>query len=215
MWTRTSLRFSLLLWVLGVPTIPAQAQSGEATAILEETARAMGGLQALRTLSNQVLESSGQQFDPEQALRPRGQARHVADFRYTLTREIASPRVRLEWNGRTVYPREGPVRYLEIIDGNVGLLQQSTEGGASSATRLHPGRLASRMREERRAAHTIVLAALGQPSLTRLPDTEVEGMPQRVLAFDSEGEEFQVYLDVGTKLLTQVRHPRTRHDLRG
>ncbi len=202
--THKSLCFSLLLLVLGVATIRPQAQSGEATAILEETARAMGGLQALRGLTNQVLEGSGQQFEPEQALRPRGQARHVADFRYTLTREIASPRVRLEWNGRTFYPREGPVRYLEIIDGDVGLLQESTEGGASSATRLHPGRLASRLREERRAANTIVLTALGQASLARLPDTEVEGMPQRVLTFVHEGEELRIYLDVRTKLLTQV-----------
>ena len=109
MWTYTSLRFSLLLLVLGVSTVPAQAQSGEATALLEETARAMGGLQALRGLTNQVLEGSGQQFEPEQALRPRGQARHVADFRYTLTREIAGPRVRLEWSGKTLYPRKAPV----------------------------------------------------------------------------------------------------------
>ena len=204
MWTHKSLRFSLLLLVLGVATVPARAQSREATALLEETARAMGGLQALRALTNQVLEGSGQQFEPEQALRPQGEARQVSDFRYTLTREIGSRRVRLEWNGRTVYPREGPVRYLEIIDGDVGLLRQGAEGGASSATRLHPVRLASRVREERRAASNIVLAALGQASLARLPDTEVEGTAQRVLTFENEGEEFRVYLDAQTKLPSRV-----------
>ena len=204
MWTHKSIPTGLLLLILGVATIPTHAQSGEATAILEETARAMGGLQALRALTNQVLEVSGQQFEPEQALRPGGQARHVADFRYTLTREIASSRVRLEWNGRTFYPRENPVRYLEIIDGNDGLLQEGNDGAASSPTRLHPGRLASRVREERRAANQIVLTALGRASLTRLPDTELRGVPQRVLTFEVEGEEFRVYLDVGSKLLTQV-----------
>ncbi len=49
-----------------------------------------------------------------------------------------------------------------------------------------------------------MLTALGRASLTRLPDTEVEGLPQRVLSFDNDGEEFQIYLDVRTKLLTQV-----------
>lgn len=122
MWKRKSPRYSLLLLALCVETIAVHAQSREATAILEETAQAMGGLQALRALKNQVLESLGQQFEPEQALRPGGQPRHVADFRYTLTREITKPRVRLEWSGTTLYPREGPVRYLEVIDGDDGLL---------------------------------------------------------------------------------------------
>ena len=204
MWTRKFIRFSLLLLVLSVANIPALAQNGEATAMLEETAHAMGGVEALHALINQVLEGSGQQFEPEQALRPGGQARRVADFRYTLTREIASPRLRLEWNGRTIYPREVPVRYIEIIDGDYGLLQESIEGGTSQTTRLHPGRLASRIREEQRSATALVLTALGRASLTRLPDTEVEGLPQRVLSFDDDGEEFQIYLDVRTKLLTQV-----------
>ena len=65
MWTRKLIRFSLLLLVLSVANIPALAQNGEATAILEETAHAMGGVEALHALINQVLEGSGQQFEPE------------------------------------------------------------------------------------------------------------------------------------------------------
>lgn len=201
---RKSLGVGLLFMALCVEPIALHAQSKEATAVLEETARAMGGLRALRALKNQVLESLGQQFEPEQALRPGGQPRHVADFRYTLTREIARPRVRLEWSGRTFYPREGPVRYLEVIDGDDGLLQDGAEGGTSEPTRLHAGRLASRLREERRAVANIVLAALGQASLTRLPDTELDGKPQRVLAFKNQGEDFRVYVDLQTKLPTEA-----------
>ena len=172
---------------------------------LEESAQAMGGLQTLRGLTNQVLEVTGQQFEPEQGMRPGGEARHVADFRYTLTRQSAEPRLRLEWNARMLYPRQGAVQFLEIIDGEHGLLQETTEeGGVSSTTRLHPGRQASRLREERRAASKIVLTALWSASLTQLPDTDLEGIAQHVLSFESEGEEFQVYLDARTKLPTQV-----------
>ncbi len=196
--------FSLALLALGALSIPAHAQRDDATAILEESAQAMGGLQTLRGLTNQVLEVTGQQFEPEQGMRPGGEARHVADFRYTLTRQSAEPRLRLEWNARMFYPRQGAVQFLEIIDGEVGLLREGAEGGATSETRMHQGRLMSRLREERRAAVKIVLIALEQPSLTQLPDSEVDGTTQHVLAFESEGEEFRVYIDAGTKLPTQV-----------
>lgn len=204
MWTRKTICFGLLLFVVVGANIPVQAQDEEASAILEETAQAMGGLQALRGLSNQMLEVSGQQFEPEQALMPGGEARHVADFRYTLTREIANPALRLEWDARTIYPRDGTVRFLEIIDGDYGLLQEAAAGEAPTATRMHSGRLASRLREERRAAVKIVFTALENANLMRLPDAEVQGVPQRVLAFEDGGEVFHIYLDVETKLPTQV-----------
>jgi len=198
------LTFVLLLSLLWAEGILVQAQGKEAKTLLQETARAMGGLKALRALKNQVVESEGQQFEPEQALRPGGQPRHVADFRYKATREIAEPRLRLEWNGKTFYPRDVPVRYLDIIDGDVGLLEEGATRGTPKQTRLHPSRLASRLREERRAPVKMVLTALAQTGLKRLADAKVEGRLHRVLAFNQAGDEFRVYLDAQTKLLSQV-----------
>jgi glyoxylase-like metal-dependent hydrolase (beta-lactamase superfamily II) len=204
MWIQVLLMLSLLSSLLFAERSSVHAQTNGNRAILEETAQAMGGLQKLRALKNQVVESEGQQFEPEQALRPGGQPRHVADFRLRLTREIAKPRLRLEWDGKTFYPRESPVRYLEIVDGNVGMLQEGSGVGTSKQTRLHPGRLASRLREERRAAAGIILTALREKSLKRLPDARLDGKPQHVLAFQDKGEEFRLYLDSRTKLPTQV-----------
>ena len=153
MWIHKFIRCSLALLALCVASIPAQAQRDEATAILEESAQAMGGLQALRGLTTEVLEGSVQQFEPEQGLRSGGAARHVADFRYTLTRQSDEPRLRLEWNARVFYPRQGAVQFIEIIDGEHGLLQETTEeGGASSTTRMHPGRQASRLPRRKASA---------------------------------------------------------------
>ncbi len=205
MWIHKFIRCSLALLALCVASIPAQAQRDEATAILEESGQAMGGLQALRGLTTEVLEGSGQQFEPEQGLRSGDAARHVADFRYTLTRQSDEPRLRLEWNARMFYPRQGAVQFIEIIDGEYGLLQETTEeGGASSTTRMHPGRQASRLREEMRAPSKILLTALQSASLTRLPDSDLEGIAQHVLSFEIEGEQFRVYINAGTKLPTQV-----------
>jgi glyoxylase-like metal-dependent hydrolase (beta-lactamase superfamily II) len=201
---RKLLLFGLLLTLFAEESNSVQAQSKDTKTILEEAGQAMGGLQRLRALKNQVVESEGQQFEPEQALRPGGQSRHVADFRYKLTREIGKPRLLLEWEGRTLYPRESPVRYLEIVDGGLGLLQEGTTGGTSKQARLHPGRLASRLREERRAAAGIILTALRDKSLKGLPDARLDGKAQRVLAFREKSDEFRLYLDVASKLPTQV-----------
>lgn len=201
---QTTLIPSLIVVLFVAGKVPAQAQSAEAKALLQETARAMGGLNALRSLKTQVVESQGQQFEPEQALRPGGQPRRVADFHYTLTRDLTKPRLRIEWDGKTFYPRETPLRYIEVIDGELGLLEESALGGGSRRTRLHPARLASRLREEQRAAVKIVLTGLEQKNLKRLPDTQLEGRPHRALAFQEGGDEFRLYLDAQTKLPGQV-----------
>jgi hypothetical protein len=61
---------SLVLVFLMAETVPAQAQSSDAKALLEEAAKAMGGMQALRSLKNEVVESEGKQFEHAQAKQP-------------------------------------------------------------------------------------------------------------------------------------------------
>ena len=101
-----------------------QSGSREARDLLEEAAVAMGGMDALRALRSQVIVSEGKQYEPEQALRPGGPTRMVAEFGYRLLRDLTGPRVRLEWSGQRLYPRQGPVNYVEIIDGEVGSIEQ-------------------------------------------------------------------------------------------
>src|SRR5919108_3573635 len=105
-------------WIAGA--FPAQAQSSEARALLQEAAKAMGGVPALRALKNQVVESEGKQFDHTSTKRPGSPSQQVAVFRSTLTRDLTQPRLRLEWDAQTSYPRDVSVRWVEVIDGPVG-----------------------------------------------------------------------------------------------
>jgi glyoxylase-like metal-dependent hydrolase (beta-lactamase superfamily II) len=198
---RGILSLVILYWIAG--TIPAQAQSSDARTLLQEAAKAMGGTQALRALKNQVVESDGKQFDHTSTKRPGAPSQQVAVFRSTLTRDLTQPRLRLEWDAQTSYPRDATVRWVEVIDGSVGLLQ---EGGPQRLlqSRLHPARLATRLREEKRAAARIVFVALRQETLRRLPDAELEGKAHQVLTFKESGDEFRIYLDTKTKLPSQV-----------
>ena len=191
--------FLLLAGLAGV-----HAQSPNARALLEESANAMGGLKALRAVKNQVVVSAGHQFEPEQSLVPDGPARHVAEFRYKLLREPANRRLRLEWNGQRFYPRENPVRYIEVIDGSKGFIEETRGTRRTRQSRLHPGRLASRLREERRTAIQIVLTALEHDDLKRLPDLELGGRLYHILNFQEDSNEFLILIDATTKLPAQV-----------
>ena len=176
-----------------------QTGSREARDLLEEAAVAMGGMDAVRALRSQVIVSEGKQYEPEQALRPGGHTRTVAEFRYRLLRDLTGPRVRLEWSGQRLYPRQGPVNYLEIIDGEVGLLEENSE-----QTRMHPARAASRLREEYRVPAKLLVTALETTDLERLPDVRLQGRSHQVLRFWEKGQQFVVYIDPQTKLPSQV-----------
>jgi glyoxylase-like metal-dependent hydrolase (beta-lactamase superfamily II) len=195
---------SLVILYLIAATFSAQAQSSDAKAILQEAAKAMGGMQALRSLKNQVVESEGKQFDHTSTKRPGDPTQQVAAFRSTLTRDLTQMRLRLEWDARTSYPRDAAVRWVEVIDRSVGLLQEGGPGAASKSSRLHPARLATRLREEKRVAARIVLVALGQQTLRRLPGAELDGKARQVVTFKENGDEFRIYVDAKTRLPSQV-----------
>ncbi len=95
------------------------------------------------------------------------------------------------------------IRFVEVIDGDIGALQEGEAKNAKQG-RLHPGRLATRMREEKRAPIKLLLVAGAQKSLKRLADGEVGGVKHAVVSFKDGGDEFQVYFDPKTHLPAQV-----------
>lgn len=168
--------------------------------LLAEAANAMGGMAALRALRNEIVEADGKQFDTAFPLQFKP-GRQITSFRYTLIRDLDQPRMRLEWEARQL-SRNEDIRYVEIIDGSVGLLQEGS--GATKTGRLHSGRLATRLRDGKRSPSKLIQLAATQKSLRRLPDRDVDGMPHRVLSFKDGGDEFHIFLDPKTHLPTQA-----------
>ena len=190
-------------WLLFALLGPVAVQAQSAQALIDQAAAAMGGKTALRALKNELIESEGKQYDSSSTPQPLGPTRQISTFRYTLTRDLSQPRLRLEWNGSNS-ARSSPIVYLEVIDGDVGLLRESAASNAQTS-RLHPGRMATRLREERRAPATILFtASAAQKTLRRLADAEVDGQRQQVISFIDNGDEFQIYFDAKTHLPTQI-----------
>jgi glyoxylase-like metal-dependent hydrolase (beta-lactamase superfamily II) len=188
------------LIALAVPATAVQAQS--AKAIVDQAARAMGGMNALRALKNENIESEGKQFDSSSTPQPLGPTRQIGTFRYTLTRDLTRPRLRLEWDGGNA-ARNQSIRFIEVIDGDIGMLREGPSDTAKSS-RLHPGRLATRLREEKRAPVKILLTAASHSSLRRRADADVNGQTNHVLSFLDNNDEFHLYIDAKTHLPTQV-----------
>jgi glyoxylase-like metal-dependent hydrolase (beta-lactamase superfamily II) len=182
-----------------VPSKSSHAQSAQT--LLADAAKAMGGMAMLRALKNEVFEAEGKQFDAAFPLQPKA-GRQITSFRYTLTRDFGQPRMRLEWQGRHL-TRNEDIRFVEIIDGSVGLLQEGT-GVAAKTSRLHPGRLATRLRDGKRSPVRLIQIAAAQKSLRRLADMDVDGVTHRVLSFKDGADGFHLYLDAKSHLPTRT-----------
>jgi glyoxylase-like metal-dependent hydrolase (beta-lactamase superfamily II) len=190
----------LVVIVLAVAQAPGYAHT-PAAGLLQNSANALGGLTALRALKTQIIESEGKQFDSSSTPQPLGPTRQIATFRYTLTRDLTQPRLRLEWEGQSSGSNQ-TVRFVETIDGSIGMLQEGGDG--SKQARLHPGRLATRLREEQRNPVKLILAGLEQKSLRYRGDAEIDGKRHAVLSFRENGDEFRVYIDAQTRLPAQA-----------
>jgi glyoxylase-like metal-dependent hydrolase (beta-lactamase superfamily II) len=187
--------------ILFVTTSSGSAQAQSAPTLINDAAKAMGGMAALRALNTEVVEAEGKQFDTAFPLQIKP-GRQISSFRYTVTRDLGQPRMRLQWEARQL-SRNEDIRFVEIIDGMFGALQEGA-GPPAKQSRLHPGRLATRLRDENRSAAKLILRAAAQKTLQRLPDRDFEGVKNYVLAFTEGADEFRIYLDVKTRLPTQT-----------
>jgi glyoxylase-like metal-dependent hydrolase (beta-lactamase superfamily II) len=179
---------------------PHEAPAQSAQALIQDAAKAMGGMAALRGVKNQTVEAEGKQFDAVFPLQHKP-GRQLSTFRYILTRDMTQPRMRLEWDARHM-TRNEDIRFVEVIDGAAGLLQEGS-GSAAKTGRLHAGRLATRLRDEKRSATKLLVLAAAQKSLRRMPDLDVDGLKNRVVYFKDGGDEFRIYFDAKTSLPTQ------------
>jgi glyoxylase-like metal-dependent hydrolase (beta-lactamase superfamily II) len=187
--------------------LPGRSYAQSAADLVRQTAAAMGGLKALQNLHNQEVESEGKQFDSSSTQQPLGPTRQIGTFRYTLTRHLMQPRLRLKWEAQSLTGNP-PARWVETINGDLGMLQEESgrrvEGEAAKPTRLHPGRLTTRMREEIRNPPKLILTALNSKSLKRLNDVECDGKTCTVVSFAHGGDEFRVYIEAQTRLPAQT-----------
>lgn len=184
---------------------PADAASRPT--LLAATVQAMGGEDAITIARHQVIEATGQRFDPGEAASA-GETILTSDFSATLTAELAAPRLRLDLTNTTRYVA-APTRleYSQIIDGQNGYVDRGdaifsppppVEPAALASSRitaqLEQADLASPLRLIRRA--------LAEPAaVTEQVDETYAGQSYRVLRIALGGElPVRLFIDSATFL---------------
>src|SRR2546427_744583 len=127
------------------PTGPAAGRT-----LIDEAAAAMGGWTALDSVKSQEIITGGADVEPLQAVEPTGQPRVINQFGQDILADFAKNRMRLSFDAIREYPSRQPVKFVEIVDSDGGMVETSQPDGKTARERMHPSRYATRLRDMRR-----------------------------------------------------------------
>jgi glyoxylase-like metal-dependent hydrolase (beta-lactamase superfamily II) len=165
--------------------------------LVDEAARSMGGWTVLDSLRTLDIRTRGTDWEPLQTVSPDDEPRQVSTFEQTLRFDLRRPRLQIQFVANRIYPTADRVEFIEIIDGDVGFLVNTGE-------RLHPSRLAARLRDYNRMPIRLLYTARNAPDLTRVEDRMVEGVLVHVLTYTDMGAPVELHLDPGKELPLRV-----------
>src|SRR5437867_1594931 len=181
------------------PTGPAAGR-----ALVDEAAAAMGGWSALDSVKSQEIITGGADVEPLQAVEPTGQPRVINQFGQDIVADFAKNRMRLSCDAIREYPSRQPVKFVEIVDSDGGMVETSQPDGKTARERMHPSRYATRLRDIRRMPIRILYTAKNAPDLTREPDKIDGKVTVNVLRFKDSGQPVELQLDSFNKLPLRV-----------
>src|SRR5499426_2154161 len=141
-----------------------------ARAIIEESAASMGGWTAMDAIKVQQVITQGGDLEPMQAVKPDGEARLINRFSQGIIYDFENKRLRLTFDAIREYPNTQPVKFVEVIEGDAGMLETEDAKGNPVRERLHPSRLATRLRDSRRLPIRLLHTARNASDLTRVED---------------------------------------------
>jgi glyoxylase-like metal-dependent hydrolase (beta-lactamase superfamily II) len=162
--------------------------SGPEPSLVERTAAALGGADAIAAARSEHIEATGTRLDPSEARTSR-EAIAISDFRYAMTHRPIEDRVQVSVvsEGDLLFPVT--LEYGLVIDGREGTIEGSADlfNPAAERRALPPAQLATRLKH---TGTTSVLAVmqriLADPTaVTEEEDADHDGRPHHVLAVES------------------------------
>ena len=195
------LAFALLLASCSTPQ-PVGPEAGRA--MIDEAAMAMGGWAALDSIKSQEIISEGGDWEPLQAIEPGGEARIINTFLQTTLVDLEKKRMRLSFNANRVYPGPLNLKFNEVIDGDVGMLETADAAGKPVQDRLHPSRFATRLRDVNRLPLRLLYVAKEAADLKRAADVQSEGKTLHVLKYTDGSSPVELHIDSFNKLPLRV-----------
>src|SRR5215467_8153930 len=185
-----------LLMMLSACSSAPPAGPAAAKSLIDESAAAMGGWAALDAVKSQEIVTGGTDVEPLQAMDPSGQPpRLINNFGQTITADFEKNRMRLSFDAVREYPAKNPLKFVEVIDGDAGMLETPQANGKTMQERMHPSRFATRRRDLRRMPIRILYTAKNAPDVTREPDKSDGKTTINVIPFKDAGQAVELQLD--------------------
>jgi glyoxylase-like metal-dependent hydrolase (beta-lactamase superfamily II) len=172
--------------------------------LIDESAAAIGGWAAMDMVKVQQIITAGGDFEPMQAVKPDGEARVINRFSQGIIYDFENKRMRLTFDGIREYPTTQPLKFVEVIDGDIGMLETTGANGSPVREPLHVSRLATRVRDMRRTPLRVLYTAKSAPELTRLDDRKEGNTTVHVVRYKDGNHPVDLHFDSFNKLPMRV-----------
>jgi glyoxylase-like metal-dependent hydrolase (beta-lactamase superfamily II) len=193
----------LLLLLSGCASAPPTGPDA-ARALIDESAAALGGWAALDGVKSQELITIGGDLEPLQSVEPNGEARVVNRFSQNVIADFEKGRMRLSFDAIREYPNTLPVKFVEVINGDSGMLETPDAKGNPVREPLHPSRLATRLRDLRRLPVRLLYTAKDASDLTRVENKTEGNVTVNVIRYKDGNLPVEVHFDNFNKLPMRV-----------
>lgn len=195
---------AVLVLMLSACSSPPATGPEAAQALIEESAASIGGWAALDAIKGQEILTGGSDWEPMQSMKYEGEARQVTTFGHTVLADFENKRTRITVDSIRTFPAPGPVKFTEVIDGDTAMVKTSDAQGKVLSERLHPSRLAARLRDLNRMPLRLLYVAKGATDLTRSEDRVIDNKTYQVLNYKDGNSTVEVHIEGFNKLPTRV-----------
>jgi glyoxylase-like metal-dependent hydrolase (beta-lactamase superfamily II) len=184
---------------------PAFAQNN-AVDLVRQAVTAEGGAEALRALRTLAVKGDAKFWEPGQSYAAGGEPRFLGDATFAISWDLAKGTARTDWDRDQKYP-DPPIKlkYSEIVLPATGFVTDAK--GSQPMSRI---RVATHLRELKRASPRLLLDAMDDPSNIRTTESQRLGQQSLpAISFTDQGTNFTILFDSGTHLPAAIR---TRDD---
>jgi len=191
----------------------AFAHESDAMKTVGRAIEAMGGYK-LANIRAVTIKGLGRHFEPQQALRPDGDAIPSGASAFTTTIDLVNGKARTEWERDLTTPVARVYKYSEVVTPEAGYVNGIDSSGRTKQSRdsnppqhtMSGQRLAVALRELQRSSPQMLIAMRADPhSLRMLPDEFAAGKRLTAVEYKTEVNRFVVLFDQASGLPARIR----------
>jgi glyoxylase-like metal-dependent hydrolase (beta-lactamase superfamily II) len=202
-----------VLAACGLLAVPAGAHDSSAMHTVGRAIEALGGYR-LANVRAVTIRGQNSHYEPQQSLRPDGEAVPSGTSAFTTTIDLVNSRARTEWERNLTTPTVRVYKFSEVVTPEAGYVKGIDSSGRNKQSRdsnppqhtMSGQRLAVMLRELQRGSPHLLIAMRADPhSLKRLPDEFAAGKRLTAVEYKTEAARFVVMFDQASGLPARVR----------